>query len=264
LGWVSSSLTRCRYDHVHRETPSTSHNGKDRCSYQEAPEISDSSTLSLRKELDNLRISNAKSCLDLEERFVTLSELYAILRRGYEGLAEKHDGLLNITLELCNEMKVQAKALEELNEWKMRTQKSFAEVQVEGQDPEVLYYGTPRSTSTAEIIPENPEPPPMVAESQAVTFAVNGQDSGVVETLPPPITPGTKPARRVSHPRLVLRLSREPNPPEGPEKSPSALVSDEPTKSKRVRKPSEKRKAAELQAEYTVRKVKKTCTSAPF
>lgn len=220
----------------------------------------------LRQELDSLQISSAKSCLDLEERFDDLSLLYGTLRRGYEGLAHKHDALLRISLKQCEELGNQAKVFIELSEWKIRTENSFAKVRVQGQEPEVLYLGTPRSTSTADIELENLRATPLATENQDVTSTSDGRDKGVGRMPSPPITPATTPERRATHARLVLKLSAKRGIEEEVMKSLGALVSDEPARPKRVRKPTEKRKAANLEAKSTGKKARNslTCTPIPF
>jgi hypothetical protein len=159
-------------------------------------------------------------------------------------------------LKLCTELGVQAKLLTELKEWKMRTQKCFAEVQVQGQDPEVLYYGTPLSPPTVEIIAENLTPAIVPTGDQACTSAINKQDPSGAEMLSPSITPATILAEQIAHPRLKLRLPSHPHIEEELAKSSGALVSDQPASSKRVRKPAQKRKATDLQAKPTERKAK--------
>ena len=223
-----------------------------------------SSIRALRQELDNLQISSAQSFLDLEGQFDMLSSSYGILRRDYQGLAHKHNALARVSLMQCDEIDNQAKVLKELCEWKMRTQNSFAAVRVQGQEPEVLYFDTPRSTSTAEIRLKDLGDTPLATENQAVTSTSYGRDHGVGGIPPPPIMLPTTPERRATHPRLVLRLSGKPAMKEEVMKSPSALVTDEAPRPKRVRRPTEKRKAAELEAKSAKKARKLSCKSAPF
>ena len=223
-----------------------------------------SSFRALRQELDNLRISSAQSFLDLEEQFDNLSSSYGILRRDHQGLANKHNELLGLSLKQCKELGNQANVLMELSEWKMRTENSFAAVRVQGQEPEVLYFDTPRSTSTADIGLEDLRDTPLVTENQAVTSISDVRDHDVGGIPPPPSNPPTTPERRATHPRLVLRLSAKPGMKEEVLESPGALVTDEPPRPKRVRKPTEKRKAAELEAKSAKKARKLSCKSAPF
>ena len=224
-----------------------------------------SSIRALRQELDNLQISSAQSFLDLEGQFDMLSSSYGILRRDYQGLAHKHNALARVSLMQCDEIDNQAKVLKELCEWKMRTQNSFAAVRVQGQEPEVLYFDTPRSTSTAEIGLDDLRETPLVTESQAVTSTSDGRDHGGRGIPPPPIMPPTTPERRTTHPRLILRLSAKPERKEEVLESPGALVTDEPPRPKRVRRPTEKRKAGELEVKSSAKKARKlSCTSVPF
>ncbi|KAH6875218.1 hypothetical protein BKA58DRAFT_117616 [Alternaria rosae] len=187
-------------------TPPTFYDAQEPGSRQMSPIDPKASIRALRQELDILQISSAKSCLDLEERFDNLSLLYGTLRRDYEDFAHKHDVLLRISLKQCEDLDNQAKVLMELGEWKMRTQNSFAEVQVQGQEPEVLYLGTPRSTSTVSIGLENLRATPLATENQDVTSTSNRREKGVGRMPPPPITPATTPERCATHARLVLRL----------------------------------------------------------
>ena len=225
-----------------------------------------SSIRALREELDNLQISSAQSCLDLEEQLDNLSSSFGILRRDYQALSDKHNELLGLSLEQCKELGNQAKVLMELSGWKRRTENSFAAVRVQGQEPEVLYFDTPRSTSTADIRLEDLGATPLVTEHQATTSTSDGRDHGVGGIPPPSIMPPTMPERRATCPRLVLRLSAKPVMKEEAMESPSALVTDEPPRPKRVRRPTEKRKAAELEAmSASAKKSRKlSCKSAPF
>ncbi|KAI4920705.1 uncharacterized protein J4E92_008349 [Alternaria infectoria] len=255
----SEHIVRLRYN-----TPPTVYDDQDHGSRRTSSIDPKSSIRALRQELDNLQISSAQSFLDLEEQLDNLSSSYGILRRDYQGLADKHNELLGLSLKQCKELGNQAKVLMELSEWKMRTQNSFAAVRVQGQEPEVLYFDTPRSTSTAEIGLEDLRATPLATESQAVTPASDERDHGVGGIPPPPTMPPTTPERRATHPRLVLRLSAKPVMKEEVLQSPGALATDEPQRPKRVRRPTEKRKAAELEA-MSARKARKlSCKSAPF
>ena len=223
-----------------------------------------SSIRALRQELDNLQISSAQSFLGLEEQLDVLSSSYSSLRMDYQALSDKHNELLGLSLKQCKELGNHAKVLMELSEWKLRTENSFAAVRVQGQEPEVLYFNTPRSTSTAEIGLDDLRETPLVTEFQAVTSTSDGRDPGVGGIPPLPIMPPTTPERRATHPRLVLRLSAKPVMKEEVLESPGALVTDEPQRPKRVRKPTEKRKAAELEAASARKARKLSCKSAPF
>jgi len=223
-----------------------------------------SSIRALRQELDNLQISSAQSFLGLEEQLDVLSSSYGSLRMDYQALSDKHNELLGLSLKQCKELGNHAKVLMELSEWKLRTENSFAAVRVQGQEPEVLYFNTPRSTSTAEIGLDDLRETPLVTEFQAVTSTSDGRDHGVGGIPPLPIMPPTTPERRATHPRLVLRLSAKPVMKEEVLESPGALVTDEPQRPKRVRKPTEKRKAAELEAASARKARKLSCKSAPF
>ena len=68
-----------------------------------------SSIRALRQELDNLQISSAQSFLDLEEQIDSLSSSYSTLRRDYQGLADKHNTLLESSMKQCHELGNQAK-----------------------------------------------------------------------------------------------------------------------------------------------------------
>ncbi|KAI4644093.1 uncharacterized protein J4E78_009676 [Alternaria triticimaculans] len=222
-----------------------------------------SSIRALRQELDNLRISSAQSFLDLEEQIDMLSSSYGILRGDYQALSDKHNELLGLSLKQCKELGNHAKVLMEMSEWKTRTENSFAAVRVQGQEPEVLYLDTPRSTSTADIRLEDLRDTPLATDSQDVTSTSDGRDHGVGGIPPSPIMPPTTPERRAKHPRLVLRLSAKPVTKEEVLESPGALAT-EPRRPKRVRKPTEKRKAAELEAASARKARKLSCKSAPF
>jgi len=223
-----------------------------------------SSIRALRQELDNLQISSAQSFLDLEEQLDMVSSSYGSLRMDYQALSDKHNELLGLSLKQCKELGNHAKLLTELSDWKMRTENSFAAVRVQGQEPEVLYFDTPRSTSTAEIGLEDLRATPQATENQDVTSTSDRRDSGVGGIPPPPSNPPTTPERRAKHPRLVLRLSAKPVMKEEVLESPGALVTDEPQRPKRVRRPTEKRKAAELEAASASKARKLSCKSAPF
>ncbi|KAI4919381.1 hypothetical protein J4E90_001515 [Alternaria incomplexa] len=256
----SEHIVRLRYN-----TPPTVYDDQDHGSRRMSSIDPKSSIRVFRKDLDNLQISSAQSFLDLEEQFDSLSSSYSTLRRDYQGFADKHNTLLEISMKQCHELGNQAKVLKELCEWKMRTQNSFAAVRVQGQEPEVLYFDTPRSTSTAEIGLDDLRETPLVTESQAVTSTSDGRDYGVGAILPSPIMPPTTPERRATHPRLILRLSAKPNMKEEVLESPSALATDEPQRPKRVRRPTEKRKAAELEAKSAEKaRNRLSCTSVPF
>jgi len=223
-----------------------------------------SSIRALRQELDNLQISSAQSFLYLEEQLDMLASSYDMLRRDHQALSDKHRELLGLSLKQCKELGSQAKVLMGLSEWKKRTENSFAAVRVQGQEPEVLYFDTPRSTSTADIRLEDLRATPLATESQAVSSTSDGRHHGVGGMPPPPIMPPTTPEPRVTHPRLVLRLSAKPRTRDEVVESPGALVTNESTRPKRVRKPTEKRKAAELEAASARKARKLSCKSAPF
>ena len=216
-----------------------------------------SSIRALRQELDNLQISSAQSFLGLEEQLDVLSSSYGSLRMDYQALSDKHNELLGLSLKQCKELGNHAKVLMELSEWKLRTENSFAAVRVQGQEPEVLYFNTPRSTSTAEIGLDDLRETPLVTESQAVTSTSDGRDHGGRGIPPPPIMPPTTPERRTTHPRLILRLSAKPERKEEVLESPGALVTDEPPRPKRVRRPTKKRKAGELEVKSSAKKARK-------
>ncbi|KAI4681774.1 uncharacterized protein J4E84_007370 [Alternaria hordeiaustralica] len=255
----SEHIVRLRYN-----TPPTVYDDQDHGSRRMSSIDPKSSIRALRQELDNLQISSAQSFLDLEEQLDMLASSYDMLRRDHQALSNKHNELLGLSLKQCKELGSQAKVLMGLSEWKKRTENSFAAVRVQGQEPEVLYFDTPRSTSTAEIGLEDLRATPLATESRAVTPASNERDHGVGGVPPPPTMPPTTPERRAKHPRLVLRLSAKPVTKEEVMESPSALGTDEPQRPKRVRKPTEKRKAAELEAASARKARKLSCKSAPF
>ncbi|KAI4612452.1 hypothetical protein J4E80_007185 [Alternaria sp. BMP 0032] len=252
-------IVRLRYN-----TPPTVYDDQDHGSRRMSAIDPKSSIRALRQELDNLRISSAQSFLDLEEQLDMLSSSYGSLRMDYQALSDKHNELLGLSLKQCKELGNHAKLLTELNDWKMRTENSFAAVRVQGQEPEVLYFDTPRSPSTADIGLEDLGATPPATENQNVTSTSDGRDHGVGGIPPTPTMPPTTPERRVTHPRLVLRLSAKPNMKEEVMESHSALGTDEPQRPKRVRKPTEKRKAAELEAASARKARKLSCKSAPF
>jgi hypothetical protein len=210
------------------------------------------------KELDNLHISSAESYVELEERIVDLSDSYCILSLGYDRLAEKHDRLLHITSELSTQLSGQAQVLMDLNEWKMCTQKGVAEIQI--QDPELLYYGTPHSTPTVDIATGQVESDSVTADTKASRTIANRRDSGVTDIESPLMMSGSPFKEHVVHPRLVLRLPVRTDTEEGLGTSPGGLASDQCTSSKRVRKLTEKRKAAALQAQSTGKKARNNRT----
>jgi hypothetical protein len=139
----------------------------------------------------------------------------------------------------------------------MRAQKSFAEVQVQEQDSELLCCSTPRSTSTVDIATGQMESNLMMAESQVSKIVVDRQDPGVVGLQSSPTTPGGSVKQHVVHPRLKLRMPPRPVTEEALVESSVDLVSDQHPSFKRVRKPTEKRKAAAIQAEPRGKKTKK-------
>ncbi|KAI4685102.1 hypothetical protein J4E81_008915 [Alternaria sp. BMP 2799] len=257
---VTKSIVCLRYN-----TPPTVYDDQDHGSRRMSSMDPKSSIRALRQELDNLQISSAQSFLDLEEQLDMVSSSYGSLRMDYQALSDKHNELLGLSLKQCKELGNHAKLLTELSDWRMRTENSFAAVRVQGQEPEVLYFDTPRSTSTADIGLEDLRDTPLATENQAVTSTSDGQDHGVGGIPPSPILPPTTPERRVTHPRLVLRLSAKPVMKEEVMESHSALATDEPQRPKRVRRPTEKRKAAELEAKSSAKKARKlSCKSAPF
>ncbi|KAI4658737.1 uncharacterized protein J4E79_006496 [Alternaria viburni] len=256
---VQISIVRLRYN-----TPPTVYDEQDHGSRRMSSIDPKSSIRALRQELDNLQISSAQSFLDLEEQLDNLSSSHGVLRRDYQGLADKHNTLLGLSLKQSKELSNHAKVLTEMSEWKTRTENSSAAVRVQGQEPEVLYFDTPRSTSTAEIGLEDLRATPQATENQDVTSTSDRRDSGVGGIPPPPSNPPTTPERRATHPRLILRLSAKPVTKEEVMGSPSALETDEPQRPKRVRKPTEKRKAAELEAASARKARKLSCKSAPF
>ncbi|KAI4616859.1 hypothetical protein J4E83_006440 [Alternaria metachromatica] len=255
----ADDIVRLRYN-----TPPTVYDGQDHGSRRMSAIDPKSSIRALRQELDNLQISSAQSFLDLEEQLDVLSSSYGSLRMDYQALSDKHNELLGLSLKQCKELGNHAKLLTELSDWKMRTENSFAAVRVQGQEPEVLYFDTPRSTSTADIRLEDLRDTPLATHSQDVTSTSVGRDHGVGGIPPHPSNPPATPERRTTHPRLVLRLSAKPVMKEQVMESPSALLTDEPQRPKRVRKPTEKRKAAELEAMSTKKARKLSCKSAPF
>jgi hypothetical protein len=97
----------------------------------------------------------------------------------------------------------------------------------------------------------------MMAESQVSKIAVDGQDLGIVGLQSSPTTPGSSVKQHVVHPRLNLRMPPRPITEEALVESPVDLVSDQHPSFKRVRKPTEKRKAAAIQAEPRGQKTKK-------
>jgi hypothetical protein len=256
IDW-SERPTHPRFGHT---TPCTSHNDQNLQSSPISPKNLRSSNRTLRKELDNLQINSAESFLELDERLITLAASYGTLHNGYDRLAGKYNDLLRIALKLCTELGVQAKVLTELKEWKMHTQKSFAEIRVQGQDPEILYCSTPLSASTVEIIAENLATAVVPTDNQASTPITNKLDPPGAEMLSPSITPAATPAENIAHPRLKLRLPSRPDIEEERAKSSGALVSDQPASAKRVRKPAQKRKTTDLQAKSTERRAKKCRT----
>ncbi|KAG9190536.1 hypothetical protein G6011_08624 [Alternaria panax] len=215
----------------------------------------DPSACALRQELDDLHITNAESYVEHEEHFVGLSNSYCTLSLTYDHLAEDHDSLLHIVSKLLEELAVHSKALVVLNEWKMRTQNSFAEVRVQGQDTELLIYGTPQSRSTVDIATEQR---PITAESPASRMTADKRASAVVDTDFPPMTPSNSIRQNDIHHRLILRLPPRPETKGELVQSAAGLVLNHDTRPKRVRKPTEKRKAAELLAESTEKKAKKS------
>ncbi|KAI4629068.1 uncharacterized protein J4E87_003328 [Alternaria ethzedia] len=252
-------IVRLRYN-----TPPTVYDDQDHGSRRMSAIDPKSSIRALRQELDNLQISSAQSFLDLEEQLDMLSSSYGSLRMDYQALSDKHNELLGLSLKQCKELGNHAKLLTELSDWKMRTENSFAAVRVQGQEPEVLYFDTPRSTSTADIGLEDLRATPLETENRDVTSTSDGRDHGVGGIPPSPTVPPTTHERRVSHPRLVLRLSAKPVMKEEVMEPPSASVTDEPQRPKRVRRPTEKRKAAELEAASAKKARKLSCKSAPF
>lgn len=138
----------------------------------------------------------------------------------------------------------------------MRAQKSFAEVQVQGQDSELLCCSTPRSISTVDVATGQVQSNLMTAENQVSKIAVDGQDPGVVGLQSSPTTPGSSVKQHVAHPRLKLRMPPQPVTEEALMESPVDLVSDQHPSFKRVRKPTEKCKAAAIQAEPRGQKTK--------
>ncbi|KAI4696782.1 uncharacterized protein J4E88_000960 [Alternaria novae-zelandiae] len=252
-------IVRLRYN-----TPPTVYDDQDHGSRRMSAIDPKSSIRALRQELDNLQISSAQSFLDLEEQLDVLSSSYGSLRMDYQALSDKHNELLGLSLKQSRELGNQAKVLMGLSEWKMRIQNSFAAVRVQGQEPEVLYFDTPRSTSTAEIGLEDPKDTPLATESHDATSTSDRRDSGVGGIPPPPIMPPTTPERRVTHPRLVLRLPAKPEMEDEVLETPGALATDMPVRPKRVRRPTEKRKAAELETNSARKARKLSCKSAPF
>ena len=114
-----------------------------------------------------------------------MSDPYCILSSGYDRLAEKHDSLRHTVYKLVAQLDIHTEALTALNEWKIRTQKSFAEVKVQDQDPKLLYYGTPHSASTVDIATEQVEPDPVEAANPTSKTMIDRRDSGVADLETP-------------------------------------------------------------------------------
>ncbi|CAN9303935.1 unnamed protein product [Alternaria sp. RS040] len=234
-----------RFNHE-QHTPPSSHDGQVLQSSQTLPINSDIRTRAraLRQELDNIHLSCAESYFELAERFIDLSDQYCILSSGCDRLAEKHDSLRHTVYKLVAQLDVHTEDLTALNEWKIRTQKSFAEVKVQDQDPELLHYGTPHSASTVEISTEQLEPDHVEATNPTSKTMVDRRDPGVANLETPLITPAVPLGKHVVRPKLVLRLPPRPDIEEERVKPTSGLVSDQYASSRRIRKTADKRKAA--------------------
>ncbi|CAN9251863.1 unnamed protein product [Alternaria alternata] len=248
-----------RFNHE-QYTPPSSHDGQVLQSSQTFPINSDLRTRAraLRQELDNIHISCAKSYLEVAERFIDLSDPYCILSSGYDRLAEKHDSLRHTVYKLVAQLEIHTEALKALDEWKICTQKSFAEVMVQDQDPKLLYYGTPHSASTVDIATEQGEPGPVEVANPTSKTMIDRRDSGVADLETPLITPAVPFGKRVVRPKLVLRLPPRPDNEEERVKPTSGLASDQYASSKRIRKAADKRKAAASHVKPIDKRAKKS------
>jgi hypothetical protein len=64
--------------------------------------------LRVRTELDDMHTSFAEQYFDLEERFITYVAKHSVLSETHDQLTLKHDYLLNIMTNLCQELGVHA------------------------------------------------------------------------------------------------------------------------------------------------------------
>jgi hypothetical protein len=84
-------------------------------------------TLHLQKDLDALHTSSAANYFDLEERFTAHVARYSELAENQQELSRKHDHLLAIEMNVCEELGVHAARLVELDSWKLAQQKMGAD-----------------------------------------------------------------------------------------------------------------------------------------
>jgi hypothetical protein len=187
-----------------------------------------------------------------------LSDPYCILSSGHDRLAEKQDSLRHTVYKLVAQLDVHTEALTALNEWKIRTQKSFAEVKVQDQDPKLLYYGTPHSASTVDIATKQVEPDPVEAANPTSKTTIDRRDSGVADLETPLITPAVPLGKHVVRPKLVLRLPPRPDTEEERAKPTNGLVSDQYASSKQIRITADKRKAAASHVKPIDKRAKKS------
>jgi hypothetical protein len=101
-------------------------------------------TLHLRKELDELHTSSVAHYFDLEERFTAHVTRYNELPENHAQLSRKHDHLLAIAMNLCEELGVHAERLVELDFWKMAEQDKYVDTHVQSE----MQIGLPSPPST--------------------------------------------------------------------------------------------------------------------
>jgi hypothetical protein len=139
-------------------------------------------TIRLRKELDDLHTSSAAYYFDLEDRLITHVARYGDLSEQHHQLVLKHDHILNIMVNMCEQLDEHAERLMDFDDWTR-------------MQPQIMNLRYPSPAPTVDIV------------NEAANTPLGMREQGVepLSPLSPPGTPvlSTESAKKC---RLVLRL----------------------------------------------------------